>query len=360
MRGGCALDARAATTTAVTMGETGWGGSRRTPGPASDTDDIADSPGAPSAPLLGGPTRALPQRAALNQRYAVTGVVLLAIACGGFYSAISARLSTGVWYRDPLLVRSKPIPTERLGPLVALHALTGCAWLALVTVQVLSIAMSRSAPRAGEPDAGSPGAVDGSAVGSWWLQLHRAVGRRSLPAATAFALSALVLVVVGRVRGGADPEGGYNTWFVRWVEFGAVALSWFFYLNGIAYARLKDNLYERYPHLGLTPALCVSRHKDCMLGSLFFAAVPTGLPRLVRDVLQMRAGIGGCNYADSATLFFGFACVACVLGLPVMMWYLGGRAQLRLYSPFLAWYAVVVIGSFVLLRPDLTLHCPVV
>lgn len=69
-----------------------------------------------------------------------------------------------------------------------------------------------------------------------------------------------------------------------------MALSWVFYLNGMTYVSLKDSLYEKYPHLELTPALCVSRHKDCMLASLFFAAVPTGLPRLLRDVLQVRRG----------------------------------------------------------------------
>lgn len=275
---GCAFDARGATTTCAA--HEGWGARRD----SNDTaDDAADSPGAPSAPLLGtaaASAKATPARVALNRRYALAGAVLLLIAVLGFASAIGARLSTGVWYRDPLpAVRTKPIPTERLGPLVALHALTGSAWLVLVALQVRARARGGGRTRAGAglgapagtlcarvlaAGAGLAAACARSALGlqaeplSRWLcrcrapaaaaqvssiaiagagslpsidpasrpasanatdppalRLHRALGKRSFLFANSFALSALVLVVAGAWRGGKDAEGGYNTWFVR-------------------------------------------------------------------------------------------------------------------------------------------------
>lgn len=287
--------------------------------------------GLEGAPLIGsagsGERRALgeEQRGGSNGRYAAVVLALVGIAVFGFAPAISTRLNHGVWFRDPVLHRTMAVPVRTL-TLLGAHVLTGFLWLAVVTVQAISICV-------GKP--GGPARL-----------LHRSVGRASQPIAYAFFGSAIALVGYGMWGGGRDQ--GFNTWWVRWIEVGCAVLSMQMYASGINAAQLcTREPWDR--------ALYVSQHRDCMLLAIFFAAVPTGAPRLIRDIAQARLGPPpACNLSASPDLFFLSAAACCMVGLPLTF------AAVQRFAEYRTWvvlYWVIIGASVVFLRPDLGGSC---
>lgn len=287
--------------------------------------------GLEGAPLIGGSgsgeRRALDEerRGFSSGRYAAVVLALVGGAVLGFAPAVSARLSHGAWFRDPVLHRAMGVPARTLTLLNA-HVLTGFMWLAVAAVQAVAICVGRP---------GGPARA-----------LHRAVGRASQPIAYAFSGSAIALVAYGVWGGGRDQ--GFNTWWVRWIEVGCAILSLQMYLGGMAAAKMS----AREPW---DRALFISQHRDCMLLSIFFAAVPTGAPRLIRDTIQARLGPPpACNLSASPDLFFLGAAACCMVGLPLTF---AAVQRLADYRMWIALYWAIIGASMAVLRPDLSVSC---
>lgn len=226
-----------------------------------------------------------------NQRssrvYLAIGLPLVLASILGFIPSIFWRLSTGTWWRDPVLMRKLPFPAS-VDKYVSLHGFVGILWTLLVTVQLISGA-----------------ACSGDATGSFCplrtrlRSVHRWLGQRSLLVTLLFFLTCFLSWISLLL---SEPIGGsFNSVFVRAEQATSGTCSFLLYMLGMYYATHNH----------------VAAHKDCMIASILFATVPIGVPRFLRDLLQLFVG-DGCNVADKPEFNFFVCSIYAVFSWPML------------------------------------------
>ena len=208
-------------------------------------------------------------------------MIMITITLFGFVPVVYQRLTTGIWWRDPVMIRQIPLP-RTLDISLCLHALSGTSWLAMMGFQLVTGA-----------------GMQGGKKSFWGKELHILCRRAKGGIASTFFLSSMCVLLWGYR---SEPLGGYNSYFIREVQFCAVLLSTVLYAIGIGHAKAGH----------------IAWHKDFMMMSLVFSTVPTGVPRFFRDVLQWIVG-ARCNVSNNPELLFFSCCVVCMILWPLLL-----------------------------------------
>lgn len=247
-----------------------------------------------------------------NMAYGPTALLLCTVTALGFSSAIFWRVHAGLWVRDPVGFREKVVLPGH-SAILDLHALTGCLWILMVVLQVLS----------------------GVCPATFWPRwrpraMHSFIGRRANLVAFPFFLFCGWTVVCGCSH---EVNSGYNSSFVRFVQVCALLLSMVSYFMGMIQVKR-----------GLTAI-----HKDCMVTAVLYSTVPVGVPRAARDLVQMFLG-PSCEVASTPETWFFLCSVYCLAGWPFV--FIAAK-RFRRYRGLLFFHIWIVIIACFLCRPSL-------
>lgn len=254
--------------------------------------------------------------------YLWVGLPMLAMGILGFLPVIYRRLVDGVWWRDPVITRWSRMPDGLDLPL-SMHGFIGLSWAVLITTQLVTGA---ACPVASESNGPLRRALRAT---------HCWVGQRSV-AVTALFFATCGWTWIQGVR--AEPLGqGFNSIFVRLVQFTVAWTSWGCYLLGMYHAYHKNTAI----------------HKDVMIGAILFATVPTGVPRFLRDFAQWFVG-ERCNVTGEVEFNFLICALLCVVGWPAL--FLLASRWMKVMKFWLIINIVVVLLCVLVTKPKLHMN----